>query len=266
MFQTAATIAVALLGAAAGAVDSPYYGRPVPSRPEIRAWPLSPGTPHAISPPRNPDKYCFVKPSCKSDDDAPNILAAFQKCNHGGTVVLDATYTIGSPLDLTFLDSVDVVLSGTVKFSTDINYWVANSFKYAYQTSIAFWRFGGRDVNIYGGGVGTLDGSGQVWYDAFAANASLLRPILFVLDGLHGGSVTDLHMINSPDVRFFLRFFFPCSPSVSTLATNLECYQWFNFIANSSDVIVSDITLNAAVSFPWAVPVSIGHQSSGVEV
>ncbi len=176
--QTAASLAIALLGASVVAVDSPYYGKPVPPRPEVKAWPLNPGTPHNVSPPRDPNKYCFVKPSCKSDDDAANILAAFHKCNHGGTVVLDASYTIGSPLDLTFLDSVDVVLTGTVKFSGDVTYWVDNSFKYDYQNQSAFWRFGGKDVNIYGGGVGMLDGNGQPWYDAFAANPALLRPIL----------------------------------------------------------------------------------------
>jgi len=62
------------------------------------------------------------------------------------------------------------------------------------------WRFGGKDVNIFGGGVGLINGNGQPWYDAFAANASLQRPILLVLDGLHGGSVTGLKMINSPNV------------------------------------------------------------------
>lgn len=203
MVQSLASI-LALAGlavsSASAVVYSPNGGKPVIERPSVKAWPLSPGKPHAASPARDPDKYCFVKPSCKSDDDAGNILKAFRNCNHGGTVVLDANYNIGSPLDLTFLDSVDVAISGTITFSGDVNYWVEHSFKYAYQVSSAMWRFGGRDVNIYGGGLGLIDGNGQPWYDAFAANASLQRPILLVLDGLTGGSVSGLKMRNSPNV------------------------------------------------------------------
>lgn len=59
----------------------------------------------------------------------------------------------------------------------------------------------GKDVNIYGNGTGTIDGAGQAWWEAFASNASLLRPILFVTDGLEGGSITGLNLVNSPNVR-----------------------------------------------------------------
>jgi galacturan 1,4-alpha-galacturonidase len=195
-------LSIASLAASASAVVySPNGGKPVIERPSIKAWPLQPGKPHAASP-RDPDKYCFVKPSCKSDDDAPNILKAFRDCNHGGTVVLDANYTIGSPLDLTFLDSIDVAISGTINFSGDVDYWVEHSFKYAYQDSSAMWRFGGKDVNIFGNGLGLINGNGQPWYDAFAADATLMRPILLMTDGLHGGSITGLRMINSPNASF----------------------------------------------------------------
>ncbi|KAK1768818.1 putative exopolygalacturonase protein [Phialemonium atrogriseum] len=219
MFQPSSALAVACLAAAANAVISPFKGLPVIERPEVKAWPLSPGKPHAVSPPRDPNRYCFVRPSCKAgNDDAPKILRAFHECNNGGTVVLDATYTIASPLDLTFLDSVDMVISGTINFSSDVNYWVEHTFKYPFQDSSSMWRIGGRDVNIYGGGVGLINGNGQNWYDAFAKNPTLLRPILLVLDGLHGGSVSGLRMVNSPN--------------------------WFNIIANSTDIIVSDLDIN----------------------
>ena len=223
MITKAAYIAVtSLFASSVHAALSPRDGKAPIARPEIKAFPLQPGTPHAVSPARDPLKYCFVKPSCSSDDDGPNILKAFQKCNNGGTVVLDADYTIGSPLDLTFLNSVDVAISGTVNFAGDVDYWIEHTFKYAYQTSSAMWRFGGKDVNIYGGGVGLINGNGQPWYDRFAVNATLLRPILLVIDGLKGGSVSGLKMRNSPN--------------------------WFNLIANSSDIIVSDIDIRVGVS------------------
>jgi len=199
MFQPAGTLAIACLAATANAFIS--QGRTVIERPEIRAFPLTPGKPHAESPPRDPSKVCFVRPSCTAgSDDAPKILKAFHDCNYGGTVVFDANYTIASPLDLTFLENVDVAISGTINFKGDVDYWVEHTFKYPFQDSSSMWRIGGKDVNIYGGGKGLLNGNGQPWYDAFAKNPVLLRPILLVLDGLEGGSVTGLRMINSPNV------------------------------------------------------------------
>lgn len=171
-------------------------------RPNLHWGPKTPGHPFPHSPKRY--KTCYV-PSCRGsgrhgkNDDAPEILKAFKKCNRGGVVVLDEEYTIASPLDLTFLEAVDVAITGSIKFTNDIDYWVKNSFKYDFQNSSAFWRFGGKDVNIYGGGKGLIDGNGQAWYDAFAAEPTLLRPILLVLDGLERGSVTGLKMRNSPD-------------------------------------------------------------------
>ncbi|KAG6030429.1 hypothetical protein E4U41_000098 [Claviceps citrina] len=189
---------------------------PIP-RPELLAHPHQPARCFPTSPPRHAGKRCVVAAGPAGHDDAPAILDAFRKCNHGGTVVLDAAYTIGSPLDLTFLRGVDVALSGSVRLSDDVAFWTAHSLKYAYQNASAAWRFGGEDVNIYGGGRGVIDGNGQVWYDAFAKDSMIQRPVLFVLDGLHGGSVTGLKMRNPP--------------------------FWFNLIANSSDILVSDIEL-----------------------
>lgn len=170
------------------------------TRPDTQPWPYSPGVRETVSPPRDAHRYCFVKPSRKGGDDSGNILKAFHDCNHGGTVVLYSNYTVTSPLDLTFLEHIDVAITGTINFGTDLPYWTEHSFKYAYQDSSAFWRFGGKDVNIFGHGVGLINGNGQPWWDAAPLNSTLLRPILFVLDGLHGGSVTGLRMINPPNV------------------------------------------------------------------
>jgi len=82
------------------------------------------------------------------------------------------------------------------------------------------WVFGGRDVNIYGNGVGVLNGNGQPWYDRFATNATLMRPTLMVLDGVKGGSVTGLKLRQAP--------------------------TWNFFVANSSSVLISDIDIAVA--------------------
>lgn len=196
VIQSTTYIAVACLANIASAVASPMHASSLPARPEIKPWPHNPGGGYPVSPPRHRCKYCLVKPSHSGGDDAHNIFEAFHKCNNGGTVVLDAHYTIASPLDLTFLKHVDVAITGTINFAPDLSYWMEHSFKYVYQDATAFWRFGGEDVNIFGNGVGLLNGNGQPWYDGMAANSSLLRPVLLLLDGLHGGSVTGSRMIN----------------------------------------------------------------------
>lgn len=57
-------------------------------------------------------------------------------------------------------------------------------------------------MNIYGGG--TIDGNGQVWYDAYAANIYTLRPVLIGIDGLHNSIISDLVLRYSPEYYFFV--------------------------------------------------------------
>lgn len=191
-------VALAAAGLA-GLVQPAAAARDFIPRPDIKPTPFQPYKAFPESTERT--KTCFVKPSCtEGRDDGPKIFAAFEECNNGGTVVLDKEYTICSPLDLRFLKHVDVALTGTVKFCDNIDYWLSHSFQIDFQNQSTFWYVGGEDVNIYGAGVGTLDGQGQAWYDRFATNSSLQRPILFTSNELHGGSITGLNMRNSPNV------------------------------------------------------------------
>ncbi|KAF6799485.1 exopolygalacturonase [Colletotrichum sojae] len=208
-------VAPTLLGGLVAAAALASAAGTAPKRPDIKPTPYNTGRALPASPART--KTCAVTPLGGTADDAANILKAFKDCNNGGTVVLDKTYNVCSPLDLTFLNAVDVAITGTVGFCDDIDHWLPRTFKYAFQGSSSMWKFGGKDVNIYGNGVGTLQGNGQKWYDRFASNATLERPIMLVTDGLHGGSITGLNMVNSP--------------------------MWFNLIANSTDVLISDITI-----------------------
>ncbi|KAJ4393006.1 hypothetical protein N0V93_002210 [Gnomoniopsis smithogilvyi] len=203
-------------------------------RPTIQPFPLTTGSPAYFSPLRDSNKTCTVPASVDGSDAAPAILSAFQTCNNGGTIVLDASYNISSPLNLTFLSHVDVALTGTVSFNPDIAFWtrVDGAYPITYQNSSTFWKLGGEDVNIYGGGVGTLDGNGEVWWDAHLTNSSLVRPILFVADGLQGATISGLNFVNPPN--------------------------WFNLIANSSDVVVSGLNLSAVWSTGEETPNSDG--------
>lgn len=169
-----------------------------PKRDHHEPTPLQPYK--AFQPSRPRKKTCFVKPGKKDDDDAPQILKAFKKCNNGGTVVLDKEYTICTPLDLRFLKHIDVALTGTVKFCDDVDRWLPRTFQFPFQEGSSWWLWGGKDINLYGNGVGTIDGQGQTWWDANAANSTIKRPLLFVTDGWEGGSITGLRLRQSPNV------------------------------------------------------------------
>ncbi|KZL64293.1 murein transglycosylase [Colletotrichum incanum] len=195
----------------------------VPSRPNIVPFPKTPTRPLPVSPPRDSSRVCIVCPKTIGDS-APAILKAAHDCNDGGTVVFmpNATYRIASRVDLTFLKHIDFAILGTIVFSDDVKYWQTNTFAYRYQNVNLMWRFGGEDVNIYGLGQGLIEGLGQTWWNANVANSTVVRPLLLGTDGLKGGSITGLNMRNSPN--------------------------WFNIIANSSDILISDMNLVVEVT------------------
>lgn len=188
------------------------------SRPNHPIGPKHPGKPMPSSPPRV--KYCYVNSHGNGQDDSNYILEALHECNNGGHVVFSqgTQYTIGAALDMTFLKHIDLDIQGYIQFTNDTDYWQANSFKQIFQNATTFFQLGGEDVNVYGGG--TIDGNGQIWYDLYASNIYILRPILFGTIGLKGGSISDLNLRFSP--------------------------QYYNFVANSSDVIFSNISISGA--------------------
>ncbi|KAL2871468.1 putative extracellular exo-polygalacturonase [Aspergillus lucknowensis] len=164
-------------------------------------------------------RVCHVRSHGDSSyDDAEFILSALKECNHGGKVVFDADkeYTIGTALDLTFLKHIDLEILGRITFTPDTDYWQANSFRHTFQNATTFFQLGGEDVNVYGGG--TLDGNGQVWYDLYAEDPLILRPILFGVIGLHGGTIGPLKLRYSP--------------------------QWYQLVANSTDVLFDGIDIS----------------------
>ncbi|KAF6813986.1 polygalacturonase [Colletotrichum plurivorum] len=200
-------------------------GYEVPPRPNVVPFPKTPTRPLPVSRARDPSRVCIVCPKSASGADAgPAIIKAAQDCNDGGTVVFmpGATYTISSRVDLTFLKHIDFAILGTVVFNDDVEYWQTNTFAYRYQNVNLMWRFGGEDVNIYGLGQGTIEGLGQTWWNALKGNSTVVRPLLLGTDGLKGGSITGLNMRDSPN--------------------------WFNIIANSSDILISDMNLSVKVT------------------
>ncbi|KAI4617003.1 Exopolygalacturonase [Alternaria ethzedia] len=208
----------ALLQASA-ALSTPLDERSVKvvasKRPHHPAYPYHPKKACPASPPRT--KTCSVKALGGGKDDSANILKAIKQCNNGGHVVFpkDQKFTIGTALDLTFLNSIDLDIQGSIQFTNDTDYWQANSFKQIYQNATTFFQLGGKDVNVYGGG--TLDGNGQAWYDLYAKDIYILRPILFGVIGAEGATISDLKFRYSP--------------------------QWYTFVANSTDVVFDNIDI-----------------------
>lgn len=98
---------------------------------------------------------------------------------------------------MTGLRDKHIDLKGALRFDPNIPYWSGNGFSFPFQTQITFWILGGKNIVLNGGG--TIDGAGQAWYDAFAANASLLRPISLTLFQATNVLVSDIKMINSPE-------------------------------------------------------------------
>jgi galacturan 1,4-alpha-galacturonidase len=70
-------------------------------------------------------------------------------------------------------------------------------------------------VNIYGGG--TIDGNGQIWYDLYAKNIYILRPIIMGVVGLHDSTISNLKLRYSP--------------------------QYYHFVANSTNVVFDNIDI-----------------------
>jgi galacturan 1,4-alpha-galacturonidase len=110
-----------------------------------------------------------------------------------------------------------VDIQGGITFTNDTDFWQENAFQFDFQDARSFFLLGGEDVNVYGGGA--LEGNGQPWWDLFYTNKTVKRPILFATVGLHGGSVSDISLNNSP--------------------------FWTNIVANSSDVVFTDIKIRA---------------------
>ncbi|KAF6828031.1 exopolygalacturonase [Colletotrichum plurivorum] len=218
---------------------------------------LPAGVPRSLLEFREKHPYTAASDGCRktiqiraSSNDTDDVSEEFRKgmeeANNGGTLYLPKgkTFVIAKALDLTFLNDVHVHLEGEIKFTNDVKYW---------QRSIMFWKWGGKDIKIYGDGV--INGQGQRWWDEFNAGIGsilvrtlgsnlprfgrtkltaqpqnpdnkYLRPILFYVENTTNLEVHGIHMKDSP------------------------C--WTNFIVGSSnieykDVIATAITNNGSI-------------------
>ena len=65
-----------------------------------------------------------------------------------------------------------------------------------------FWKWGGKDIKIYGEGI--LNGNGQRWWNEFSGREILdptnvyLRPVLFYVQNASNLAIEGIHMKDSP--------------------------------------------------------------------
>ena len=116
-----AAAALISFAALAAARSSPHGGLPQswqwgPSK-TISACSVVPtGSPSSsTSPSSAPRPSCVVNGLGAGQDDGPNILAAFEQCKKGGSVILADYYSVDTLLLVTGLDDVEIELSGTRK-------------------------------------------------------------------------------------------------------------------------------------------------------
>lgn len=164
--------------------------------------------------PNTGDVSCIVTAS--SGDDGPAFVDAVQRCD-SVTIPRETTLSIATRMNMTGLKDKNINLLGTIKFTSNMSYWINNGFPFEFQDQIAFWIVGGKNILINGGG--TIDGSGQVWYDAFATNSTLLRPILLTIYQATDVAIKNITMINSP--------------------------EWFNFVNEGKNVVYDGVNISA---------------------
>ncbi|KAH8103465.1 glycoside hydrolase family 28 protein [Cristinia sonorae] len=164
------------------------------------------------------NKICSLTAS--GSDDAPAFLRAIQDTSCS-TVLIPATtiLDIKTRMNMTGVSDKHIIVQGTVRFNPDLAYWTetGNAFSFSFQDQVAFWLLGGKNIIMDGGG--TLDGAGQAWYDAFAKNSSLARPIILTLFQATNITIQNLRMINSP--------------------------EWVNFVNEGQDITFRNITISA---------------------
>ena len=118
------SVCAALLASVAGAAAA---------RPQVVPSPVQPRLPVPNPPART--KQCVVQTNGDGSDDSEYILSAFNDCNNGGHVVFseNATYTIGTAMDWTFLKSIDI---GELSTKTAITHSRAEHMSFVFQAGM----------------------------------------------------------------------------------------------------------------------------------
>lgn len=155
-------------------------------------------------------------------DDAPAIISAFKHCGRNGRVIFDAPlYHINTIMNITWLKNVEIDIHGTLlvcshselalswyssrltslKWSTDIQYWLKHSMPVGFQNQSTAFILGGDGVKIDGFNQGTFNGNGDYWYEFISKQPNQSnypgRPHAITFNGLTNSVVRGLRFIRS---------------------------------------------------------------------
>ncbi|KAF5378926.1 hypothetical protein D9757_008741 [Collybiopsis confluens] len=164
---------------------------------------------------------CTVRASTDASDDAPAILQAFEMCGTDGAIQLhDPLYHIESVMNTTGLSNVQIDLTGTMLWGTNLTYWRSSGLPLDYLNATIAWVIGGDQVQFEGHGVGTFDGNGQLWY--ILANGVSNFP----------GRPINLVIANSTNSTYSgIRF--------------VQSQYWTMVVKNSQDILLENIYVNS---------------------
>ncbi|KAI1651685.1 glycoside hydrolase family 28 protein [Daldinia loculata] len=164
----------------------------------------------------------------KEPDDTQQILDAFKQCGKNGKVILtEGSFHIGKVMDLKDLSNVDIEIHGTLRWSSDIQYWLGNSIGVEYAQRSTAWRIGGQDISIRGFGKALFDGQGQFWYDQNRGGSNQAgRPISLTL--WHAKNV----FIDGITWR--------------------QSQFWHTFVAYSENITMTNLDMNSTSNSQWS--------------
>jgi galacturan 1,4-alpha-galacturonidase len=168
---------------------------------------------------------CYLRPS-NGDDDSDLIINAFEQCGQNGKIEFaeGGVFQVGKVMNTTGLSNCIIDFnSAKLVFSTDTDYWLANSINVDFQDQSTAWLLGGRNLIIKGG---EIDGNGQTWYDQNRGRSNQPgRPIsLTIFESQH--VLIDGLIFTQPQF-------------------------WAAFISYSSDIIMRNIKVSAVSTSQW---------------
>ncbi|KAI2473885.1 glycoside hydrolase family 28 protein [Annulohypoxylon bovei var. microspora] len=161
-------------------------------------------------------------------DDTPQILDAFKQCGQNGKVILtEGMFHIGQVMDLKDLQNVDVEIHGTLRWSSDIQYWLRSSIGVEYAARSTAWRIGGQGISIRGFGKALFDGQGQLWYDENRSGSN------------QNGRPISLTLWHAKDVFI-------------DGITWRQSQFWHTFIAYSENITMTNLDMNSTSNSQWS--------------
>ncbi|KAJ7056699.1 pectin lyase-like protein [Mycena amicta] len=113
---------------------------------------------------------CTISPLGPGKDDTDQVLAAIERCGHGGRTVLEAgSFNITRKMTWDLVDA-QVDLFGSLSFIPDIDFWLNpnNTYRVVFIQSQASWFvLTGHDFTVDAHSTGGIQGNGQPWWTHF---------------------------------------------------------------------------------------------------